>query len=60
MKTDLEGQIKELKTDLEVQIKDLRSDMDKKFSKTVFQLGTLMIALFTIATSILSLVILKH
>lgn len=57
MRTDLEGQIKDLRTDFDGQIKDIRSDMKSMKSEIVFTLGGLMIGLFTISTTIISILI---
>lgn len=61
LKTDLEGQIKDLKTDLEGQIKDLKNENSLQFktmkSEIIFKLGGLMLGLFTISTSIISILI---
>lgn len=61
LRTDLEGQIKNLKTDLEGQIKDLKMDLQSQIRTTktevLFSLGGLMIALFTISTTIISILI---
>ncbi len=59
LRTDLETQIKELRTDLETQIKDLDKKIDTQSTRIIFQLGGLMIALFTISTAIISLLITK-
>jgi ElaB/YqjD/DUF883 family membrane-anchored ribosome-binding protein len=59
IRTDLEGQIKDLRTDLEGQIKDLRSDLNQMSSRIVIQLGAVIVATATIATTIISLVIMR-
>ncbi len=66
LRTDLETQIKDLRTDLETQIKDLKTENDIKIKNLenqlaatkndiLFKLGSLMIALFTVSTAIISI-----
>lgn len=57
MRSDLEGQIKDLRLDLEGQIKDLRTEMKSIKTEVIFTLGGLMIGLFTISTTIISILI---
>ncbi len=57
LKSDLEGQIKDLRLDLEGQIKDLRAEMKSIKTEVIFTLGGLMIGLFTISTTIISILI---
>lgn len=57
LRSDIEGQIKDLRTDFDGQIKDIRSDMKSMKSEIVFTLGGLMIGLFTISTTIISILI---
>lgn len=57
LRLDIEGQIKDLRTDFDGQIKDIRSDMKSMKSEIVFTLGGLMIGLFTISTTIISILI---
>lgn len=57
LRTDIEGQIKDLRTDLEGQIMRLEAKFDNHTHRIVYQLGALMIGLFTISTSIIAIII---
>jgi hypothetical protein len=54
-----ENQIKQMRSDLEGQIKDLRSELKQMSSRIVIQLGAVIVATATIATTIISLVIMR-
>ena len=60
LRTDIEGQIKDLRTDLEKQINELRSEVEKQKLEILIKLGSLMVTLFTISTTIISYLIIKH
>ncbi len=51
------SELKDLNADLVGQIKDLRADMKSMKNEIIFTLGGLMIGLFTISTSIISILI---
>lgn len=60
LRTDIEGQIKDLRTDLEKQINELKSEVEKQKLEILIRLGSLMVTLFTISTTIISYLIIKH
>jgi hypothetical protein len=51
------SELKDLNADLVGQIKDLRADMKSMKNEIIFTLGGLMIGLFTISTTIISILI---
>lgn len=57
VQVQIQNDMKDMRTDLEGQIKDIRSDMKSMKSEIVFTLGGLMIGLFTISTTIISILI---
>lgn len=63
VQNELKNDIKDLKTDLEGKIKDLKNENLLQFktmkSEIIFKLGGLMLGLFTISTSIISILISK-